>query len=109
MMTEATKVNARRAAHREVPTMEKCAMCGASGVKLNRHHPDYNKPKEVVVLCTKCHAAVHKKPPVAAICVVCGKTFHPKNHRYRAKLCGDENCRREYGRICAEKRWKEEQ
>ena len=99
------KSAARKAAQRAVPVMEKCEMCGATGVRMNRHHTDYSKPTEVLVLCTKCHAKVHMKPPVIAICVVCGKEFQPKDHKYRAKICGDPECRVEYGRICANRRW----
>ena len=98
------KNTARKAAQRAMPTMKKCEMCGATGVKLNRHHIDYSKPTDVIVLCTKCHAKVHLKPPVTAICVVCGKEFVAKDHRKRAKICSPE-CLAEYGRICAKKRW----
>lgn len=95
----------RKAAQRAVPIMERCEMCGATGVKMNRHHTDYTKPTEVMVLCTKCHAKVHLKPPTIAVCVVCGKEFQPKDHKYRAKICGNPECRAEYGRLCANKRW----
>lgn len=98
------KNTVRKAAQRAVPIMEKCEMCGATGVKMNRHHTDYTKPTEVMVLCTKCHAKVHLKPAFIATCVVCGKKFFPKDHKTRAKICGPE-CRAEYGRICARKRW----
>lgn len=99
------KNTARKAAQRAVPTMEKCEMCGATGVKMNRHHPDYSKPTDVMILCTKCHAKVHMKPRVIAICAVCGNEFYPKDHKYRAKICGNPECRVQYGRICAHKRW----
>lgn len=98
-----SKQSARKAAQRSVKT-EKCEMCGAVGVKLNRHHTDYLKPTDVQILCAKCHARVHTKPPITAICAVCGKTFVAKDHRSRAKICGTE-CLAEFGRICAEKRW----
>ena len=100
-----TKVAARKAAQRALPKMEKCEMCGATGVKMNRHHTDYSKPTEVLVLCTKCHAKVHMKPPIIATCVVCGSRFLPNDHKARAKLCGNEKCRAEYGRVCANRRW----
>ena len=98
------KNTARKAAQRAVPVMEKCEMCGSTGVKLNRHHTDYSKPTEVMVLCTKCHAKVHLKPPVTAKCVVCGKEFVARWHRKTAKICSQE-CLAEYGRISANKRW----
>lgn len=37
-----------------------CEKCG-SEEKLHRHHPDYSKPLEVVILCHKCHFALHKR------------------------------------------------
>lgn len=99
------KNTVRKAAQRAIPMMEKCEMCGATGVKLNRHHTDYLKPTQILVLCTKCHAKVHMKPPVIAVCAVCGKELQPKDHKSRAKICGNPNCRAEYGRICANRRW----
>lgn len=38
-----------------------CEKCGATG-KLHRHHPDYSKPLDVVVLCRACHQAEHPRP-----------------------------------------------
>lgn len=98
------KNTVRKQAQRAVPIMEKCEMCGATGVKMNRHHTDYTKPTEVMVLCTKCHAKVHLKPRFVAICAVCGKEFYPKDHKKIRKICSQE-CLAEYGRICANKRW----
>jgi len=54
------KVNARAAAHKF--PMQECIVCGARA-KLHRHHPDYTKPLEVVVLCSgldSCHAKEHE-------------------------------------------------
>ena len=36
-----------------------CEECGSSG-KLHRHHNDYSNPLDVVILCIRCHAGVHK-------------------------------------------------
>jgi hypothetical protein len=33
----------------------KCEKCSSSK-NLVRHHPDYNKPLEIITLCRKCHA-----------------------------------------------------
>jgi predicted RNA-binding Zn-ribbon protein involved in translation (DUF1610 family) len=99
-----SKTAARKAAQRAVQTMKKCEMCGVEGVKMNRHHYDYSDYTGVKILCTKCHARVHVKPQVTAICVICGKTFVAKDHRKRAKICSRE-CLAEYGKQCALKRW----
>lgn len=37
---------------------EDCRMCGSSQSQM--HHPDYDKPLEVVWLCRLCHLALHQ-------------------------------------------------
>jgi hypothetical protein len=36
-----------------------CEVCGSTD-RLQRHHNDYNKPKEVVIMCVLCHHEWHK-------------------------------------------------
>ena len=55
--SEAKKKYARRLADK-IPLTE-CAMC-FSKKDLERHHPDYNKPKEVVIMCAPCHKKWHR-------------------------------------------------
>lgn len=43
---------------RKIPLANECSICGAP-TKLLRHHPDYDKPLEVVTLCYKCHEKLH--------------------------------------------------
>ena len=35
-----------------------CSSCGKGGI-IHGHHPDYDKPLEVIWLCPGCHKAVH--------------------------------------------------
>jgi hypothetical protein len=53
---------ARYAARRDNPVLRSCAHCGADDVRLVRHHPDYDRPSDIVVLCEACHQKVHGYP-----------------------------------------------
>lgn len=45
----------RRRASRFIPLKDKtCEECGSTD-NLQRHHTDYSKPLEIVILCPKCH------------------------------------------------------
>jgi len=44
----------------EIMKKKNCEKCGLEK-KLQGHHPDYNKPLDVVFLCHKCHEIEHKK------------------------------------------------
>ena len=37
-----------------------CRNCGATQ-NIHAHHPDYNKPLDIVWLCQKCYADLHNK------------------------------------------------
>lgn len=49
----------------KMPKGQRCEHCGRKP-PLERHHPDYAKPREVVWLCRCCHMHEH------------GGNFHPK-------------------------------
>ena len=41
------------------PNPEPCVLCGKRGE--HRHHPDYNRPFDIVWLCESCHHKLHPK------------------------------------------------
>ena len=51
-------LKARSIAKRKIKIVE-CKNCG-SVENLNRHHSDYNKPLNVIVLCEDCHQEWHR-------------------------------------------------
>ena len=50
-------VKARNTA-KKIAKAETCCKCG-SKIDIERHHPDYSKPLEIITLCRKCHVGVH--------------------------------------------------
>ena len=42
------------------PLASACEVCGSTTHRLERHHPDYSKPREFVTLCAPCHHQIHK-------------------------------------------------
>jgi len=46
--------------HRKKKPLQTCEQCGING-RVQAHHPDYKKPKEVKHLCISCHSALHPK------------------------------------------------
>lgn len=51
------QLKARRAIAKGILVRKPCYLCRAENTQA--HHHDYNKPLEVVWLCSGCHAAVH--------------------------------------------------
>lgn len=44
---------------RKIPHKENCEHCGSTKF-LQKHHKDYDKPLEVITLCSNCHAKTKK-------------------------------------------------
>ncbi len=44
---------------RKVPITSACSNCGGNK-NLERHHPDYSKPLEIIILCKRCHKRLHE-------------------------------------------------
>jgi hypothetical protein len=99
----------RKRAQRAVPAMTICDDCGAVD-NLQRHHPDYLRPEEVIILCQRCHTNIHllfgtwgNGPKTLRACVICGQDFIPK-HSKKGVTCS-RACLSELGRRNARKRW----
>ena len=43
-----------------VPVGSHCENCGSTE-NLDRHHPNYDEPLEIVTLCRSCHETLHSK------------------------------------------------
>jgi hypothetical protein len=77
-----SKQRARDYSWRFIQPDTKCAACGATGVPLQKHHPDYSQWDLVITLCRKCHAKLRKTPkkikPKFSLCSQCqNKTYPP--------------------------------
>ena len=46
--------------NKELLKKMKCEICG-SNKTLHMHHPNYEKPKNVITLCSICHKQIHQK------------------------------------------------
>jgi hypothetical protein len=66
---------AQRLAQRKNPKLEKCILC-LSIDNLVRHHPDYTKPKDIIVLCKSCHSKIHSKRNSVKLVVNTDGTAH---------------------------------
>lgn len=51
-------VKAQNLANYHILVDSKCFKCG-SIENLEKHHPDYSKPLEIITLCRKCHTLIH--------------------------------------------------
>lgn len=51
--------NAQRAVKLKPP--QACQACGKTGLKLEKHHPDYLQPLAVKWLCSTCHGITRRK------------------------------------------------
>lgn len=53
------EVEARNLAQKiKIPINEKCELCKIN-LAMERHHPNYNQPLEVMFLCVECHGRLH--------------------------------------------------
>ncbi len=43
----------------KIKSNDVCSICGTNK-NLERHHPNYNKPLEITLLCSKCHNELHR-------------------------------------------------
>jgi len=47
----------------KVPLKESCEWCGSTKL-LQRHHEDYDKPLEIITLCSDCHGKTRKNKSI---------------------------------------------
>lgn len=40
---------------------KQCRKCGTTGITIDGHHSDYEKPLSVIWVCRPCHSAIHQK------------------------------------------------
>ena len=45
----------------EIERQKECQVCGCKEVKTEAHHWDYDKPLDVIWVCTACHGWIHRK------------------------------------------------
>lgn len=62
-------------AQRKVREITECCICKKTK-NLVRHHPDYNKPKDVIIVCKSCHAKIHSKRIPVILTIMADGTAH---------------------------------
>ncbi len=92
------KFRAKVYAERYAKLGEKCEVCSTTE-RLERHHPDYSKPLEIMTLCHRCHRGIHAKIKQGKVdqaslqnrhCLSCSKSF-PKCGKKHPSIKG-RNC-----------------
>ena len=55
--------------YKKIPKPSQCSSCHLKlpKKKIQGHHPDYLKPFDVIWLCRKCHALVHRLTPTKTV------------------------------------------
>ena len=55
------KINSQHKAQKYIkfPPNQLCESCNKKEA-MHRHHPNYNKPLDIIFLCSKCHMRLHK-------------------------------------------------
>jgi 5-methylcytosine-specific restriction endonuclease McrA len=110
---------ARRIRERDVV----CQACGKTakenGRALDVHHKrpwrvsKDNSDDNLITLCQKCHAKETAKEktgvivflPTPKTCEICGGAFFPQDKRRQARICGNEDCKRERNLRYQKKYW----
>jgi len=75
-------------AQRYTPLKDKCEICGSTA-NLQRHHPDYSKPLEVLTLCGECNRKAEStsqidKQVLDRHCNTCSKTWPACGKRHKS-------------------------
>ena len=102
-----SKQAARKRAQRLITATE-CQECGATGVRLDRHHPNIlGEPLRVEILCQPCHVKADmrdgtRKTKELKVCTICGQDFLPPHTT--SQTCSRE-CFSESARRNANARW----
>ena len=87
-------IRARNLADRKTTLGSKCEFCGSTEY-LERHHPDYSKPLEVITVCKSCNAKIRwqdQEKPLREPCPYCKGTNIVKVgivHKKRRLRCND--------------------
>lgn len=75
-----------------------CADCGAPADQTQKHHEDYDRPLDVIWLCSKCHGVRHREAD-PGICSKCKtEKVRGQGQRY-CKKCHSEAARRSRAKL----------
>ncbi len=83
-------------AERAVKLEGLCTICKKNKAQ-DRHHPDYSKPKEVILVCKQCHKDIHKDTSKSdvhnGVCGInCSTCDEPSGDDVKCNQCGMTSC-----------------